>query len=106
MTEIDYIESGIYQDSKTPEKIMIIIEVSNQWIYTYDFCFQTDTCISNQFINNELKENMERTVLVDFKRYIPGVLPFFTGGYLGTIKNELFNVLKNDLKVSQNLGII
>ena len=54
----------------------------------------------------KLKENMERTVLVDFKRYIPGVLPFFMGGYLGTIKNELFNVLKNDLKVSKDLEII
>ena len=49
---------------------------------------------------------MERTVLVDFKRYIPGVLPFFMGGYLGTIRNELFNVLKNDLKASKELGII
>ena len=106
MIENEYIEGAIYQDAHTPEKCIIVIEVKENWIYTYELNNQKPECLTNQLVNNKLEELLKELTLINFKKNIPGVLPFFIGGYLGQVKPKLLKELQNDLKTSQTLGFV
>ena len=106
MTEIKYIEGAIYQDAHTPEKCMIIVEVKEKWIYTYELNYKKPQSFTNQLVNDKLEDLLKELTLIHFKKNISGVLPFFIDGYLGQIKFELLKELKNDLRTSQILGFV
>ena len=105
MIKNEYIEGAIYQDAHTPEKCIIVIEVKENWIYTYELNDQKSECLTNQFVNDKIA-TLLNFKLTNYKKNIPGVLPFFIGGYLGQIKLKLLKELQKDLKTSQMLGFI
>lgn len=106
MTKIDYIDGGIYQDAHTSGICIIIIDKNDdKWIYTYELYFDENECLTNQLINNVIEEKLKYP-LINYKKEISGVFPFFVDGYLGTIREELLKALKNDLKTSKSLGFV
>lgn len=87
---LTYLERGIYQDAHSPEECNIIIYMDEKWTYTYHLTFDKDACLTHDQICEKIKENMDGMSIM---RHIPFVLPFFIGGYLGQVPEELWQKL-------------
>ena len=97
MREFEYVKGGIYQDKYTPEKCMIMINYNNFWYYTYDLRFEENTILTNKYVRDIIEKNLRNTDFFVFQKKIPGVLPFFTDGYIGKIDEKLWKQLNNKL---------